>query len=77
MSKTQVSVSKRAICQRINRKLVEKQQVLKATRGLAAKEEVGDYYVIDPYRNVVVLTRVNLQRLALDLGVIEPWEKLS
>jgi hypothetical protein len=72
-----VPVTERALIQRVNRKLAASGQLLKKTRGEAAEETIGAYYVLDTRRNTVVLSRVNLVALAQKLGVLQKWETVS
>ena len=66
----------RALVQRINRKLTEKDAQLKAARG-EARQNLGDYYVLDVRRKVVSRTAVNLEALGRELEVLHPWERLT
>lgn len=70
-----VSVSERALTQRINRKLKQDGEVLRrATAANAAS--IGDYFIVDLTRNSIASQRVNPERLARELGVLKPWEEL-
>lgn len=75
--KAQVPVTTRAAIQRINRKLKADRQVLKKARGNAAKEDVGDYYVIDTERNILMRSRVDLTQFGRTIGAIENWEEVE
>lgn len=77
MTEQVLTVTERALVQRINRKLKAKGEILKRTRGERAVLEVGDYWVLDMYRNTVVLKQVNIEALGRKLEVIQPWEKLE
>lgn len=70
-------VSLPALMARINRKLAHEDQQLRATRGLRARSDFGDYYIVDRSRNSVVDTRVKPVALARELGVMTPWEFLE
>jgi hypothetical protein len=37
---------------------------------------LGDYFVVDTGRNIVVDTKVKLEVLARQLGVLQNWEEL-
>jgi hypothetical protein len=74
--KQQVAVSRRALIQRINRKLRDSDRMLKATRGERARVDVGDYYVIDVRVNGIVEKDVDLEETARDLGVLTAYERL-
>jgi len=71
-----VLVSKRALIQRINRRLVRDGEKLHATRGQRASLDLGEFYVIDVYRNFVAQKDVDLEELGRELKVLSPWEKL-
>lgn len=75
--KEKVPVSERALVQRINRKLKASGQQLKAARGERAEAEVGEYYVIDTHRNILILKHVNLAALGVELGALADWERLE
>jgi len=77
-----VPVSTRALVQRINRALAADGERLKKTRdrgawGQTAWLDLGDYYVIDLDRNVVVAHHVNLEGEGRKLGVLAEWEALA
>ncbi len=74
---TKSPVSVRAVEQRINRKLAEKRQRLMRSRSERARAEVGDHYVVDVDRNLLVLHHVNLEALARKLGVLAEWEAIA
>lgn len=72
-----VPVTPRALAQRINRKLKEKDQGLKATRGDRWRHELGDYYIVDVSANAIVRKDVNLEKFGRQLGVLQPFEELK
>jgi hypothetical protein len=74
-----VPVSLRALIQRINRKLATDQGALYAdqlrkARGLRWRQTVGEYYLLNVFRNAVDNTRVDPETLGRELGVLAPWE---
>ncbi len=71
------TISKRALIQRINRRLKDDGQVLRTARGEGAQIEVGRYYSIDIYHNCLVFKHINLEPYARKLGVLSPWERLA
>lgn len=72
-----VPITKRALVQRINRKLLkEKDEVLKASRGGKWHHAVGDYYIVDANEDVVVAHHQDLQELARELKVLKAYERL-
>lgn len=72
-----VPVSKRALIQRINRKLAADMQVLKTCRGARAQLDLGDYYILDGSLNVPSDTHVDIEELGRDMGCLSSWEKLQ
>jgi hypothetical protein len=72
-----VPVTMRALLQRINRTLADKDEVLKKTRGDGrAFQTLGDYYVLDGRRNVVRRTHVDPEALGRELECLQPWEQV-
>ena len=74
--KAKVQVSRRALTQRINRKLAENGLLLKLTKGQRAKKDVGDYFIIDTARNEIKETHIELEEYARKHDSLEPWEEL-
>jgi len=68
------SVSMRAIIQRVNRKLIADDEVLKASRTELMRSDCGDYYIVDWRRNSICKTHVDPKALARELGVLHRWE---
>ncbi|SRR5258705_7202030 len=76
-----VPVSLRALVQRINRRLKrdwdaqdQQGEMLKATRGDRARQELGDYYILNPYRNFISRTHRDPETLGRELGVLAAFE---
>jgi len=75
MSKvSKVLVSKRALVQRINRKLAADDECLKKTRGGRMQQEFGDFYLLDTRINGVIGKDVDPEELGRKLGVLHPGE---
>ncbi len=73
----QVPVSERAISQRLNRVLREKNQEIRKTReGTIARTNLGEWYIIDTEKNVVVYTNVDMEYHARYQKVLADWEKV-
>lgn len=72
--KVGVPVSLRALSQRINRKLADNGRFLKAARGEKARQELGEYFVIDISLNSLVEKDVDLETLGRELEVLKAWE---
>jgi hypothetical protein len=83
-TKQKVGVSARALIQRVNRKLTDEHQRLHVARLYRdssnrrwENSNLGRYYVIDFYRNIIRDTHVDLEKLGRELRVLQPWEELS
>lgn len=74
--KTKLPVSERALLQRLNRKLRADGEVIKRARG-NVWTTLGDYYVVDVERNCIAQHHVDVEDLARELGVLQPWESLQ
>ena len=75
-AKRTVPVSRRALIQRINRRLPE-DEILKTSRGHMLRNHVGDYYILDVNRNCIVTGHVDLEKLAKELKALAPYEHLE
>jgi hypothetical protein len=62
-----MSTSKWARINRINRKLSKSGERLRVSRGWQMIHNVGEMYILDLYRNCVVMLNVDLDQLELDL----------
>jgi hypothetical protein len=74
---TKAPVSRRALIQRLNRKLVKDGLSLKKTSGKQAKHDLGEYFVLDWKRNLAVELHVDLEKLGRKHGVLEAWERME
>ena len=75
---TTITDSERALIARVNRKIKDDELLLlKKTRGATALADVGEFYIMNPYRNVLMFHHVNLEAYAKDCGALRPYEKLS
>jgi hypothetical protein len=73
---TKVTVSDRAVLQRLNRQMaVAKLTVKKAHRAYIA--ELGEYYVVNRQMNTVVMTDIDLVSFGRKQGALKPWEVLA
>jgi hypothetical protein len=75
-SRPRVPVSERAVTQRINRKLAASGEKLQKCRSDRWRHDVGDWYVIDVDRNLVLHKHVGLEELGRKLGVLHEYENL-
>ena len=72
-----VPISKRALVQRINRKLAKDGGLLRGVRGGAAVDRMGEYIRIDVSRSAIVEDNVDLEALGRELGVLRAYERLA
>ncbi|HTM55354.1 MAG TPA: hypothetical protein VL175_15085 [Pirellulales bacterium] len=77
-------VSERALVARINRQLKKNDQQLRRGRGVwashcwqPADSGLGWYFVVNPNRNYIVETHIDLEELGRRLEVLEAWEELA
>ncbi len=71
-----VSVSERALFQRIQRKLAKENK--KICRGRKAHPELGAYYIIDLSTSLVVEYPIDdIERLAREINTLAEYESLS
>jgi len=70
-------VPERAVVMRINRALRPEYQQLKKARGMRMQLEVGDYFLLDLHRNLILDTHVQVEALGRLLGVLESWENVA
>jgi hypothetical protein len=77
MGEMKVPVSLRAVVQRINRRLMKDDQVLKKARDGQTRQNFGDYYVINLRTNVLSQWFVNPVVLAQELNVLAAWEAVQ
>lgn len=74
-----ISVSERAVIQRINRKLKPDHEMLRKARGdsIESSLDVGDFYIINYRIKGVTMKDVDVEKLARELGVLKDWEKVA
>ena len=75
--RARIEVSLRALTQRINRKLAEDDQVLRAPRGSRPHKADDDYYIVNTKINAVHARGINIETLGRKLGVLKEWEALT
>ena len=75
--KNKVPVTQRALFQRINRALEKEGQIQKTTRGDKWRSSLGDHYVVDLNRNLIVSTHVDLEELGREIKALAPYESME
>ena len=79
-AKITTTIANRALIARINRLLRHQGQmgrILKASRGARALSDLGQYFVLDIERNIIVLHHVDPENLGRELGVLAQWEHVE
>lgn len=72
-----IQVTRRALAQRINRKLAQSGEQLKAYRGPRRLVD-GDYFVVDVQRARITREHVrDLEALGRELEALDEWEELE
>jgi hypothetical protein len=66
-----------ALVQRVRRVLKPQRQLLRKTRAGQARRDLGEWYVLDSNRNVVVADRVDLIALGQELEVLSASERVG
>jgi hypothetical protein len=66
-----------ALISRINRKLSEENRSLRKSRGQGMINNVGDYYVLDIYRNSIHEGHVDPEEMGRELKVLADWEQVA
>lgn len=75
---TKSKVSERAVLARLNRKLApEWSRIKKCRADSRAYRDLGTYYVIDSYRNLITDTDIDLELWAREQGVLGGWEAID
>jgi|LakMenEpi03Aug12_release.lakeMendotaPanAssembly.Ray.scaffolds.fasta_scaffold185143_2 hypothetical protein len=73
-----VAVSERAVIARLKRVLAkDNQRLCKSRENSPGYNYLGDYYIVDNYRNTVEATQVCLEDLAREVGALKPYEMLE
>ena len=72
---TKIPVSTRALIARINRKLAHDNEKLCRSRSVQTQVSVGEYFIIDAMRNIIMHQHVGLESLGKELGVFKPYER--
>lgn len=74
-----VTLTVRALTQRLNRRLAKDDQAVRSPRGRASRSQWGDYFVVNTRGGVVdaKLTPKKLEAMARALGVLAEWEELE
>ena len=69
-------VSERALLARVNRSLADSYEMVKKARGAYARQQLGEFYLLDYNRNAIMRQDLDLEDYARELKVLQPYEKL-
>lgn len=72
---SQISISRRALIQRLQRALKEDELVLRTAHNERVRRKMGDYYTMDLRTSQVMETYVDLEDLGREYGVLKDYEK--
>lgn len=72
-----VPVTERALIQRINRRIHDDDLIVKKSRSARMVQDCGEYYVLDWRLNGVILTEIDLEDYAREVGALQPFEELA
>ena len=72
-----IALSKRALFQRVKRRLLKDGEVLKTARGERAQADVGEYYTVDLHGNFIVEKDVDLEEKGRSLKVLATYERVE
>ncbi len=64
------------VVSRLRRKYSSQGMSLKRSRGAYWRWQCGEWYVVDAMRNCIVEKHVDIHQAALDMGVLNPCERL-
>jgi hypothetical protein len=70
-------VGQKALVMRLNRKLAGKHLSVRRPRSVSGFASLGDWFLLDEQRSVIVQRDVNLAELGIQYGVLEPWEAVE
>ena len=74
---TRVPVGRVALVARVNRRLAENNEQLRASKSAGAKQEMGGFYIVNTQVNGVTSSNLDLEDLARELKCLQPWETLA
>ena len=71
-----VPVSHAALIARINRRLIHDDKRLYKSRSEMARADLGEWYIVNVNRNLVVAKDVDPEEFAREIGVLTPYERV-
>lgn len=71
-----VPVSERAIVARLRRALAKDGETLRKSRTPRTVSDLGDYFTVGRGNNTVVRRGIDVETLARELGVLDPFEEI-
>ena len=77
MAKTpKIPVTRRALMQRLNRKLRHDGKRIDASRTQQMRDQYGDFHMVDFTRNQLIEWHIKPEEMARELGVLKPYEQI-
>ena len=70
------TVSESALIRRVNRRLAHDEEQLHKSRSEREAFDLGEFYVRDCRINGIIMTNVDLEGLAREMGALAPDERL-
>jgi hypothetical protein len=72
-----MKVTKGTVIQRLNRRLRRDDMRVRTTRGWRAHHDLGRHYIVNPQRNWIVATNIDLEAYGREYGVLDQDEQLA
>jgi len=66
-----------ALIARIRRRLARDGESIHRTRGAQNELNLGEYYIVDVYRNMIEDTHIDPESLGRQLGALKPFEAVG
>lgn len=76
MNRSTLGVTSKALVARINRRLKRDDEVLRTSRSVRDRLDLGQHYVLDWRRNFCVGTHVDVEALGRELEVLHAHEQV-
>jgi hypothetical protein len=74
------TITTNALIKRLNRKLADREQVIKKSRGISALQNLGEYYLLSWRTNTVDDYHLDVSRLTewgREEGCLAEWESVA
>ncbi len=74
MSEDRIAIDKRALIDRVNRRLKKNNQRLYRAKGANMLKDLGACYIVDLSKEHVAQRHVKLEKFAREIGALKPYE---